>query len=213
VERDETRSAMSRRDGTSGNVRPLPVGAEAYGPTGDPSRHRPLADLEAGLRGLPAPARDRGRLALVVRRHPDGTRESLDRVVLSVAEGVPGDGWSRRPPRDPEGQLAVMRRDVAELLANGQSLTVFGDNLFVDLEISTENLPPGTRLGVGEAQIVVTAKPHDGCRKFHGRFGADALRFVQAPPTRGLNLRGVYWKVVEPGAVRVGDAITVLVRG
>ena len=189
------------------------IGAEAYGPEGDASRHRPLAELEAGLRGLPAAPRDAGRLALIVRRRADGVRETPARVRLSLEEGVPGDGWSRRPPRDPEAQLAVMRRDVAELIANGQPLSLFGDNLFVELDVSASNLPRGTRLRVGKALVEMTAEPHDGCRKFRGRFGPDALRLVAARATRELNLRGVYWRVVEPGEAGVGDPISVLSRG
>jgi MOSC domain-containing protein YiiM len=186
--------------------------AEAYGPEGDAARHLPLAALEAGLAALPAAPTDSGRLALIVRRHPDGTRESPDRVRLSVEEGVPGDGWSRRPPRDPQGQLAVMRRDVAELIANGQPLEVFGDNLFVDFDISAANLPLGSHLRVGVAIVEVTPKAHDGCGKFRGRFGGDALRFVSAKPTRPLNLRGIYWKVVVAGEAGVGDPVRVLSR-
>jgi MOSC domain-containing protein YiiM len=186
--------------------------AEAYGPQGDSSSHRPLAELEAGLRALPEPPRDSGRLALIVRRRADGVRETPDRATLSPEEGVPGDGWSRRPPRDPEAQLAVMRRDVAELIANGQPLVLFGDNLFVDLDVSAANLPVGTRLRVGRALVEVSPKPHDGCLKFKGRFGNDALRLVQARATRHQNLRGIYWKVAEAGEARVGDAIEVLSR-
>ena len=186
---------------------------EPYGPHGDASRHRPLAELEAARRALSGAPRDSGRLALLVRRRADGVRETPERVRLSPEEGVPGDAWSRRPPRDPEAQLAVMRRDVAELIANGQAFCLFGDNLFVDLDISAANLPAGTRLRVGEAQVVVTPEPHDGCLKFKGRFGQDALRFVQAKPTRDQNFRGSYWRVVEPGEARVGDPIEVLSRG
>jgi hypothetical protein len=186
---------------------------EDYGPQGDSTHHRTLGALEAGLRALPAAPRDSGRLVLIVRRRPDGVRETLERVHLSPDEGVPGDGWSRRPPRDPEAQLAVMRRAVAEIIANGQPLTIFGDNLFVDLDISAANLPLRTRLRVGRAIVEVTAKPHNGCHKFKGRFGEDALRFVQAPPTRDQNLRGIYWKVVEAGEAGVGDAVDVLSRG
>jgi MOSC domain-containing protein YiiM len=105
-----------------------------------------------------------------------------------------------------------MQRDVAELIANGQPLTLFGDNLFVDLDLSAENLPEGTRLRVGEAEVVMTAEPHNGCKKFDGRFGRDALRFVQAKPTRYSNLRGVYWRVIAAGEAAVGDAVRVLSR-
>jgi len=186
---------------------------EDYGPDGDASRHRPQTELDAGFRCLTEPPRGSGRVALIVRRRSDGVRETPSRVHLSPEEGVPGDGWSRRPPRDPEAQLAVMRRDVAELIANGQPLTVFGDNLFVDLDLSAANLPVGTRLEVGDAEVVVTAKPHNGCLKFKGRFGADALRFVQQAQTRDQNFRGIYWKTIASGNVSVGDPIRVLSRG
>jgi MOSC domain-containing protein YiiM len=185
---------------------------EAYGPEGEAARHRDSAALEAGLRTLPAAPRDAGRIALIVRRHPDGARETPACVRLSLEEGVPGDGWGRRPPRDPEAQLAVMRRDVAELIANGQPLTLFGDNLFVELDLSAANLPFGTQLRVGAARVEMTPMPHNGCLKFKGRFGQDALHFVQAKETRDQNFRGVYWKVIEPGEAQIGDAIQVLSR-
>jgi len=186
---------------------------EDYGPEGDPSFHLPLAKLEAGLRALAEPPRDVGRLALLVVRRPDGTRETPASAQLTPQGGLAGDGWARRPPRDPEAQLAVMRHDVAALIANGQPLSTFGDNLFVELDSSSKNLPAGTRLRVGDAVVEVTAEPHDGCRKFLGRFGADALRFVQAKATRDRNLRGVYWKVCTGGRVELGEAIRVLGRG
>jgi MOSC domain-containing protein YiiM len=155
---------------------------------------------------------DLGRVALLVIRRADGVRELPLRARLSPEDGLPGDGWGRRPPRDPEAQLAVMRRDVAALIANGQPLETFGDNLFVDLDISDGNLPTGSRLRVGGATVEVTPMPHNGCKKFHARFGADALRFVSAKATRDQNLRGVYWRVVEAGEVYVGGAIEVLSR-
>ena len=105
-----------------------------------------------------------------------------------------------------------MRRNVAELIANGQSITLFGDNFFIDLDISAANLPCGTRLRVGDALVEVTPKPHNGCAKFGGRFGTDAVRFVQAPATRHLNLRGIYWRVIEPGAAAAGAEIRVVAR-
>jgi MOSC domain-containing protein YiiM len=177
-----------------------------------PTHHLPLAELEAGFRSLPDAPKDSGRVALIVCRG-DGFRETPQRVRLTPENGVPGDGWNRRLPPDPEMQLAVMRADVAKLIANGQPLTCFGDNLFVDLDISTANLPTGTRLRVGDAILEVSPTAHNGCAKFKARFGADAHRFVQAPPTRHQNLRGIYWKVIEAGDVEVGASIQVLSRG
>ena len=161
---------------------------------------------------LPELLKDTGRLALIVRRPADGVRETPQSVRLTPEEGLPGDAWGRSSSPKIEAQLAVMRRDVAEVIANGQPLTVFGDSLFVDFDISIDNLPSGSRLRVGEAVVEVTPMPHDGCAKFKGRFGQDALIFVNAKPTRHLNLRGIYWKVVAPGDVSVGAEIRVLSR-
>ncbi len=106
-----------------------------------------------------------------------------------------------------------MRVDVARLVANGQPLTLFGDNLLVDLDLSAANLPVGSRLRIGRAVLEVTPKPHNGCLKFHQRFGKDALRLTAYRRFRDQRLRGIYVKVVEPGQVRVGDAIEISSRG
>ena len=190
--------------------------AEVLPTTHDPERvsslHRSLAELVAGLQALPAPPRDSGRLMLIVCRPAPGVHEALDRARLTPEEGVPGDEWNRRPPLNPDAQLTVIRRDVAELICHGQPLTLPGDNLLVDLDISAANLPVGARLRVGAAVVEMSPKPHNGCLKFQARFGHDAFRFVQAPATRDQNLRGIYWRVIEPGEVTVGAPIQVISR-
>lgn len=173
--------------------------------------HRSLPELEAGLRALPNPSKDSGRVAMIVCRRAEGVHESVQQIHLSVADGVTGDEWKRRAGKL-DAQITVIRRDVSALISNGQPLTTSGDNLVVDFDISAENLPPGTRLRVGQALVEMTFLPHNGCKKFTARFGPDATRFVQAPATRHLNLRGIHWKVIEPGEVRVGDSIEVLSR-
>ena len=179
---------------------------------GEPARHLSWEELKAGLRALPSVPKDSGRVTLIVRRPAKDVREVLPRARLSPEEGLPGDNWSHKPAPDPTAQLTVMQHGVAGLIANGQSLALFGDNLFVDLDLSVANLPIGSRLRVGDAVVEVTPMPHDGCRKFDARFGNDALRFVNAQPTRQLNLRGIYWRVLEAGEIEVGSAIQVLSR-
>jgi len=85
-----------------------------------------------------------------------------------------------------------------------------GDQLYVDLDISVDNLPAGTRLAIGEAVIEVTEEPHTGCNKFSARFGSEAIKFVNKSPGRELRLRGLNAVVITPGTVRVGDAVTKL---
>ncbi len=179
---------------------------------GDPTRHRSLHELETGLAALPPAPRDSGRVVLLVRRPAENAREVLPRAQLSPDEGLPGDKWGLKPVRNPEAQLTVMRHDLAELIANSQSLALFGDNLFVALDISTANLPPGSRLRVGGAVVEVTPLPHDGCSKFKARFGNDAVGFVNAKPTRDQNRRGIYWRIIEPGEVKIDSTIAVLSR-
>ena len=185
---------------------------ELFGPRGDPSRHLALDELEGRLGALRAAPRDSGRLAVVVRRGPDKVREAPDRVELRPGRGVPGDAWSRQENANPEAELTVMQVELARLIANGQPLTVFGDNLFLELDLSVENLPVGSRALIGGSILEVTAKSHNGCRKFAARFGHDALRLVSKPELRHRNLRGIYMRVVQAGEVAAGDPVEVLSR-
>ena len=82
-----------------------------------------------------------------------------------------------------------------------------GDQLFIDLDLSGDNLPPGTQLTIGAALIEVTAVPHTGCKKFVERFGLDAMKFVNSTVGIELNLRGINAKVIKPGVIRVGDSV------
>lgn len=179
---------------------------------GDPARFLSLSDLEAAATTL-APPRDRGQLTLIVSRGPGGERRELDRVELTVSSGIPGDAWGRNPSASARTQLAVIQDDIASLIANGQALPLFGDNLYMALDLSAANLPPGSRLRAGTVTFEVTPKPHLGCKKYAARFGRDALAFISQPARRQQNLRGVYMCVVEAGVVTVGDTIQVISRG
>ncbi len=179
---------------------------------GNPDRFLSLADLERMLKALPGGNADKGRVALLMRRAEGGRREMLDEVVLAPDAGVPGDAWCRAAQPSRDMQIAVMQKDVAELIANGQALALFGDALILELDLSAANLPAGSRVRVGGAILEVTPKPHNGCRKFQARFGDDALRFVSMKELRHRNLRGIYMRVAERGEVRTGDPVDVISR-
>ncbi len=184
----------------------------AHGPWGDAARHLPREELEPKLEAL-APPKDRGELALIVVRADDGRRETPTCALLTPEHGVSGDAWQRDCPEKLDAQITVMRVDVARLFANAQPLSLFGDNLLVDLDLSVANLPAGSRLRLGGALLEVTPEPHTGCLKFRQRFGKDSLRLTADRRFRDLRLRGIYVKVIEAGEVAVGDTLEVLSRG
>ena len=176
--------------------------------------HRSPADLEAGLDTVRAAPRDGGTLELIVVRPRMEEREVLDEGRLDLELGVVGDHWLQRGrsggrPANPDAQVTVMSSRAAALVAGDRDRwPLAGDQLYVDLDLSDENLPAGSRLALGSAVLEVTDEPHTGCKKFTARFGLDAMRFVNSPEGRVLNLRGINARVVQPGTFRVGDAVT-----
>jgi hypothetical protein len=180
--------------------------------------HLSAQELEAGLDDIRRSPQEEGRLELIVARPRAGVRQELSQGELDPLRGLVGDSWSyRRHPRagappNPDTQINVMNARVAALVAQSRDRwALAGDQLFVDLDLSAANLPPGTQLAIGGAIIEVTAEPHTGCAKFVQRFGVDAMKFVNSPVGRRLNLRGINARVVEPGPIRGGDRVKKLV--
>jgi MOSC domain-containing protein YiiM len=180
--------------------------------TGSTAMHLSYTALEQALRQLPPPPRDEGTVALVVARPRTEERLTPERCRLTPEGGVEGDRWAQRETLDPTMQISVMRADVARLIANGQPLSLPGDNLLVELDLSPANLPTGTRLQVGTALCEVTPKPHTGCGKFAARFGQDAREVTAAVEFQDWRLRGLYIRVLEAGEVCPGDRVRVLSR-
>ncbi len=183
--------------------------------TGAPleARHLSMAELEAGLEEVRQAPRDGGSLRLIVRRPRPNQREVVADAQLDPVEGLVGDSWKTRGSHatadgsaHPDMQLNIMNARAAALVAQDpQRWALAGDQLYLDLDLSGANLPAGTRLAIGAAVIEVTDQPHTGCRKFIARFGRDAMKFVNSPVGRELNLRGINAKVIRGGAIRVGD--------
>lgn len=178
----------------------------------------PVPEPEAWLAEVSGSPTDHGRLDLIVARPASGERTVLDRGELDPRVGLVGDNWLTRGGRSsPDGaaemdaQLNIMNTRVARLVAGSESrISLAGDQLFVDLDLSPENLPSGTRLQIGSAVIEVTAKPHTGCAKFTRRFGLAAHRWINGTIGRGQRLRGICAKVIEPGTIAAGDEVVKL---
>lgn len=179
-------------------------------------KYRTIEELEAGLEHIRQSPKDQGRLDWIVRRPQAGEREALEEGQLDLVQGLVGDNWiTRGSSRSADGsahpdlQITVMNTRLIALLTQEKShWQLAGDQLFIDLDLSTDNLLPGAQLALGAAVIEVTDQVHTGCVKFSGRFGPDALKFISSPAGKELRLRGLNAKVVKPGLIRVGDLVT-----
>jgi hypothetical protein len=181
-------------------------------------QHFNLAALEAGLDEIRNSPKDSGRVELICRRPETEQREVIGEAVLDEEKGLVGDNWLTRGSSstddgsaNPDMQLTLMNVRSASLIAGTpERRQLAGDQFFVDFDLSVDNLPPGSRVKLGDATVEITAIPHRGCGKFSSRFGVDALKFVNSKVGRELNLRGVNARIVEGGVVRPGDPISKL---
>ena len=171
--------------------------------------HLTNEELTAGLEHIRKSPKDNGTLVLIVRRPQVGERELLATGELDPDQGLVGDNWAVRiEAPDPDTQLNITNARAMALIApEEERRPLAGDQLHIDLDLSDENLPPGTRLAIGSAEIQVTAVPHTGCKKFATRFGVDAVKFVNSPVGKELHLRGINARVVRAGTIRTGDSV------
>ncbi|MCI0731338.1 MAG: MOSC domain-containing protein [Chloroflexi bacterium] len=178
------------------------------------SQHLTVEELDTKLPWICQSPRDTGRLEMIVARPAEGERVVQEVAELSL-EGLVGDNWLVRGSRrtadgtaHPEMQITLMNARAIEAIAQERERwPLAGDQLFVDLDLSMDNLPPGRQIAIGTAVLEITAMLHSGCNKFSGRFGQEALRWVNSREGRALRLRGVYARVVQPGVIRPGDLV------
>ncbi len=182
---------------------------------------RNMSELEAGLDYIRHSPTNLGALRLIVRRPDILLREVLDVGELDMVEGLVGDNWKVKGSSrtsdgtsHPDMQLNIMNARAIDWIAQSRDRwPLAGDQLYIDLDLSGKNLPPGTKLALGNAIIEVTSQPHTGCKKFVERFGLDAMKFVNSEVGRSLNLRGINARVIKPGIIRVGELATKIISG
>jgi MOSC domain-containing protein YiiM len=155
---------------------------------------------------------DEGLVELIVRRPAVDEREILEEAQLDRDGGLVGDRWAVRDraktPIYLSSQLTVISTRVLRAIEpDSARWPLAGDQLYVDLDLSEDNLPAGSRLAVGTSVIEISETPHTGCAKFSSRFGSEALRWINSPTGRAYRMRGLNARVVEPGTVRTGDPI------
>jgi hypothetical protein len=168
--------------------------------------HLSAEQLERGVDHILASPTDNGELKLIVRRPDVDERETPQHGRLDVEVGLVGDSWSTRAKVVPDMQINIMNTRVVDLVAQSEDRwPLAGDQLFVDMDLSGDNLPPGTQIALGDAIVEITEPPHTGCKKFAARFGVDAMLFVNAGRGKTLNFRGICAKVVKSGDISVGD--------
>ena len=171
----------------------------------------------AGLHHVRQSPRGVGTLALAVRRPAVDAREVLSLAELDPVAGLLGDSWSQRPSSrttdrspHPDMQLNVINSRFIELIAgpDHDAWALAGDQLYVDLDLSIDALPAGSRLAIGDQAVIeVTDQPHNGCAKFAARFGRDAHKIVWAEEGQRLRLRGLNARVVVGATIGVGDSV------
>ncbi len=179
--------------------------------------HLETGRLEAGAAAAGPSPRGVGVVEMILRRPDIDEREVLDRAELEVGTGLVGDNYVARGSAQtddgaahPEAQLNIMNSRYIDVIAGGDRArwALAGDQFFVDLDLSVDHLPVGTRLQIGSAVIEVAAKPHNGCAKFGARFGIDAARWVNQ--SKEERRRGLCAIVVAAGSVTTGDEISVI---
>jgi MOSC domain-containing protein YiiM len=180
--------------------------------TAPASPGRILDPTYADVRSAPP---DRAVVVALVLRPARNERLPVNEARLDVAEGMVGDDWRARGSKsmpgglaNPEAQLTLMSTRVLAAIADDPDRwPLAGDQVLVDMDLSEANLPVGTRLLLGNAEVEVTALPHTGCAQFAARFGHDALRWISTHEGRALRMRGMYVRIVSGGTVSVGDVV------
>ena len=177
------------------------------------AKHLTLQELEAALDHLRQAPKDEGVVQLIVCRPDVDRREVLDEAEFDIEKGLIGDNWhvrgsSKTPDGSahPEMQINIMNSRVTALVAQEKERwQLAGDQLYIDMDLGRENLPPGSHLAIGSVVLEVSPLPHTGCRKFVSRFGAEAMEFVNSPLGNQLCLRGINAKIIQGGIVKVGQ--------
>lgn len=179
------------------------------------SDHATRAELDQALADVLAAPKNNAPVDILCRRPDRNQREFPGLLKLTVRDGIEGDyemskPWSTLPDGspDPRIQVSILPKRVLDLVwRDRENVTFPGDTIIADLNVTLDNMPVGTRLQVGSAQIEVSDLWNEGCAKWKVRMGRAAYDWTSAPEHEPLRLRGIYCRIVGDGEVKLGDSI------
>lgn len=174
------------------------------------------AELDAALPNVLAAPKTDAPIAMLCLRPGFGERAFPDRITMTRAHGIPGERWSTLPwmklpdgSPDPRIQISLLPTRVMDLVWQDRKASPHpGDPIVADLDMTEDNLPPGTLIRAGSALLKVSDLPNNGCVKWKVRYGADAMAWITVDP--GLRLRGVLCSVEQDGDVTLSDRLQVI---
>jgi len=130
---------------------------------GDPSRHPRSLTWRRGSKPCPLRPCTRAALALIVSQGRSGLLRNSGANHSCSGLRHPGRRLGPQAGTETRGANLDYAARRAELLANA-SRWPGGDNLILELDLSSKNLPPGSRVRIGGAILEVTPLAHNGCR-------------------------------------------------
>lgn len=170
--------------------------------------------FDAWWAGLPKSPTESGRVEKLVVRPRHGApkeRTTPASIELTPEDGILGDRWLDDEHGSEGTQVSLINVHVLRSLARDEEQGVLsGDNLQVDLDLTEENLPVGTRLEVGSAVLQVSEVVHRPCKRFLERFGTTAAKKVARANRKSRRGRGVLCRILQGGKIDVGDTIRVV---
>lgn len=172
--------------------------------------------LDAALAHVLDAPKDAAPVVTLCRRPDRNKRDFPTRLSLDPVHGIEGDYEMAKPwltledgTPDPRIQVSILPQRVLDLVWRTRDTTAFpGDTIIADLDVTLANLPVGTRLQLGSAELEVTDLWNEGCAKWKVRYGRDAYDWTSAADHEPLRLRGIYCRIVKAGVVTLGDKIT-----
>ena len=149
---------------------------------------------------------------------PNNERQSLADAQLTPEGGIDGDRWvhdSYYGPTDgrsdPRCQVSLMNARFLRQIAGAEdAMCLAGDNLIVDLDLSEENLPAGSRLAIGDDgdRRNQRASPTRAARNFSKRYGERRPRVHEQRARQRSSISAAATRsIVTGGTIAVGDSV------